>query len=136
MDKIKTDIEIVELKTRWGLVTVLNPQGKFDREFEITSEEAEAVKNGNNILPPGVTQEEWEEGRVISTTRPLLQNMAIVYDDGSLIVNYRKEIINGRIEVAIVKIPEGDWLNDTDGKALIKSSIVESLNLKLYGSSI
>lgn len=47
---------------KYGLVTVRNQDGTFNRQFRITEQELATLKASGNGVPPGVTRGEWEGG--------------------------------------------------------------------------
>ncbi len=103
MAKVPTGVRLTDLSTKWGLVTIANKDGVIEREYAITAKEADAVAQGNNVLPPGCTAEEWASGLVMVTTRPCNPGQAVINPDGSLVVNYGVETRAGKVNVSLMK---------------------------------
>jgi hypothetical protein len=104
-----TGIQITDMTTKWGLVTVANPDSSINRQYTISAEDAQIVATGNNILPPGVTAEEWHGGWAVMSGRPCNIGNGVVNPDGSLIVNYGVQKVAGKINVSLMLIPPHEW---------------------------
>ena len=128
MNKLPVNIEITDMSTKWGLVTVLNPDHIIQREYRITAEEAEAVYKGNNVLPPGCTQEEWEKGLVMVASRPCHPGQAVANPDGTLIVNCGIEEKNNRINVSLLCVAPNGW-RIAGNHLMINSDIIDKIAL-------
>ena len=71
---------------------------------ELTAKEADAGAKGNNVLPPGCTQKEWESGNVMVACRPCNPGQGVINPDGTLIVNFGVEEKAGRVTVSLMKL--------------------------------
>lgn len=107
--KVPTGVVLTDMTTAWGLVQVLAQDGSIEREFAITAKEADAVVQGNNVLPPGVTEDEWFSGRVTVACRPCNQGEGVINPDGKLVVNFGVEENAGRINVKLMEIPTEEY---------------------------
>ena len=101
--QVPTSIQITDFSTKWGLVTVANPDGSINREYTITGAQADAVVKNNKTVPSGCTSDEWFSGRVMVATKPCNVGQAVINPDGSLIVNYGVSKVSGRIQAALMK---------------------------------
>jgi RNA polymerase subunit RPABC4/transcription elongation factor Spt4 len=126
--KIATSIKITDLSTKWGLVTVLNPDQSIKRQYRISGKEAAAVHVGNGVLPAGSTAEEWNAGLVIVVGRPCDAGDAIVHTDGTLIVNYGIVEKDGRIDVSLMMLQPHEWAT-VQGVVMVDANVASQLNL-------
>ena len=110
--KTITGIQITDLSTKWGLVSVSNPDGTINREYAITGAEADAVANGNNIVPSGCTDEEWFSGRTTLSCRPCNPGQGILNEDGSLVVNYGVSEKAGKVDIKLMQIFPAEYTLD------------------------
>lgn len=107
---IDTGIKLSDMSTAWGLVLIVREDGTVEREYAISAAAADAVRDGKRKHPPGVTQEQWESGRVSSATRPLHPGLALRnVKDGSLLVNFGVHKVGNRIRTNLMVIPAGQW---------------------------
>lgn len=116
MAKVPTGIKITDLSTKWGLVSVYNADGSIQREYSISAEEADAVAHGNNVLPPGCSEEEWYSGLVSVATRPCNVGEAVDNGDGFLVVNHGfvEDKNKGTVDVLLTKIDPTKWKKKAD----------------------
>lgn len=119
---VETGLELTDHSPKWGMVTIINTDGSINRQYVITVEEAEAVHKGNNVLPPGCTQKEWNDGLVMVESRVLHQGQCVKLDDGSLVVNYGVERKPDSIRVSLMKLVPSEW--DNFGPLIKVSSLV------------
>lgn len=121
MGKIATNIELTEHSVKWGIVEVTNPDGSINRQYKITSQETLAVMNGNNVLPPGCTPEEWFSGRVVVGSKVCNPGQAVTIK-GELFINQGIDESNPKeLKVNIVKVPAQLW--DKTDKVNIDDSV-------------
>lgn len=128
MPLVATSFTLTTPDIKWALVTVGNPDGSINREYTITAEEANAVKNSKKSGPPGCTKEEWESGRVGVTARPLTPGLFRVLPDNTLVLNYGINPKLSKISVDVLRIPKSDyeikegvlWLDSKLAKAIDK----------------
>lgn len=102
-----TNIKLVDMTPRWGLVSVMAEDTSIVREYRITGEEVAAVLAGG--IPPGCTDEEWASGRVLVAGRPCLPGMCVKNPDGWLVVNFGIGEEAGKTMVSIMRIPPNEW---------------------------
>ena len=114
MKLLPTGIKLTDASTKWGLVTVANPDGTLNRQYSITGKEADAVAQGNNVVPPGCTDEEWFAGLVMVACRPCNPGQAYLNPDGELIVNYGVTEKDGRVSVNLMQCFPGEFTVDGD----------------------
>lgn len=105
---INTSLQIVDLKPRWGLVTVANPDGSVNRAYRITAEQEAAVRLAG-ACPVGCSLDEWKAGRVIVSGRPCEAGQAVVHANGWLLVNCGISESAGRVDVRHLLIPPQEW---------------------------
>jgi len=104
-----TGIQLTDMTTKWGLVTVANTDSSINRQFTISARAAKEVAANNNIVPAGVTYEEWHGGWAVLSGRPCNIGNGVVNPDGSLVVNYGVEKVAGKITVSLMMIPPSEW---------------------------
>ena len=109
MNLLPTGIQITDMSTKWGLVTVANKDGTLNRQYAITGKEADQVCHGNNIVPPGCTDEEWFSGLVMVACRPCNPGQAVKNPDGSLIVNHGVDEKDGVITAKLTQFFPGEY---------------------------
>lgn len=128
MAKQSTGIQHTDFTTKWGLVTVDNADGTLNREYVITAAEADAVAQGNNVLPPGCTQAEWESGLVTVNTRPCHVGQAVRNPDGTMIVNYGVAKVGKRVDVSLMKLEATEWekIGDT---VMIDAAVADTVDV-------
>lgn len=121
------ELSLTGAPDKYGIVTVFNKDGSFNREFKITGDELAALQQGKGF-PPGLTQEEWEGYRVIESGKnpdgsawerrePLVIAAGKSVDvgdiheqeDGSLFIKFDEEVIDGRIVESVLLLEPGDW---------------------------
>lgn len=137
MNKIPVPIEITDMSTKWGLVTVLNPDQTINRQYRITAQEAEAVHRGNNVLPPNCTHEEWSSGLVIVASRPCNPGQAVINPDGTLVMNLGIKEINSRVLVSLATLTSDEWEQmDSEKKVKIVAQKAPELLIKLSNIGI
>ena len=128
MALVDTNLILGDLRvTRWGLVTVMLEDRTIDREHQITPAEADAVHAGR-ALPPGVTLDEWQSGRVMVSSRPCLAGECVRNPDGTLIINTRILAVAGKIQATLTKCQPSEW-EFVGGKVRIEESIKLGLGL-------
>lgn len=106
---IPTGIKITDMTTKWGLVTVSNRDGSINRQLIISGRAADEVTKNNNLVPAGVTYEEWHSGAAMLSGRPCDIGNAVVGSGGDLVVNYGVEKIAGAVTVKLMHIPASEW---------------------------
>lgn len=106
---IATGIQLTDTSTKWGLVTVSNPDGSINRQYTLSARATDEVAQNNNVIPTGCTYEEWHGGLAILTGRPCNVGNGVVNPDGTLIVNYGVSKVAGRVTVSLMQIPPSEW---------------------------
>jgi hypothetical protein len=106
---IDTDITMSDGTTKWGLVTVWNADETVDRQFRIDAAAMQAVREGNNVMPPGLTNQEFAEQRFMVAGRPCNPGEALARTDGSCIVNLGVEQRGKELHVRLVMLAAGEW---------------------------
>jgi hypothetical protein len=132
MAKLPTSIEITDLSTKWGLVTVLDKRGAIKRQFVIDAEAAERVKAANNCVPPGCTDKEWFECRATLHTKCCWPGQAVVDPDGDLIVNHGMDTSNDRVKTQNMAVPPNEWAL-VDGVVYIDADVLRDMPLLQKG---
>ena len=94
---------------KYGVVTVVNPDGSFNRQYRITGAELSALQKSANGIPPGCTEKEWTTGLAVCAGKAFDVGDVSSQSDGSLIVKFGERVVNGVIveDAGIVK--PGDW---------------------------
>lgn len=106
---IATGIQLTDMSTKWGLVTVSNADGTINRQYTISAHAAKEVAQNNNIVPAGCSYEEWHSGLTVLSSRPCNVGNGVVNPNGSLVVNYGVAKVAGRITVSLMMIPPSEW---------------------------
>ena len=128
MPLVDTALVLGDLRiTRWGLVTVMNPDRTILREYQITPQQAQDVHT-NKGPPPGVTLAEWQSGLVMVASRPCLSGECVANPDGTLIVNTGIKTVAGKIEVTLTKLQHSEWAQ-VDGKIQIEAALKIALGI-------
>jgi hypothetical protein len=123
---IDTRFTLSDGSAKWGLVTVVNEDTTIQRQYRIERADLEAVRDGAKSFPPGVTQEEWESGRVFVSGRPCEVGEALPIADGFLIVNHGCEVVGNEIRVGLTQLAPGEW-EVVDGRIRMLSSVAEQI---------
>lgn len=123
---IKTEIQLTDMSTAWGLVEVFGDDHVLVRSYRIDADSADAVAKG--ATPPGCTQEEWSSGLVRVTTRPCLQGQAVMNPDGALIVNYGISEVGNNVVVKLMRVPASAWRVD-DGEVWMNADIAKQVRI-------
>lgn len=110
---LPTGIQMTDMSTKWGLVTVANKDGTLNRQYSITGKEADTIAQGNNIVPSGCTDEEWYSGLAVLYCRPCNQGQAVKNPDGSLMVNHGVVEKDGRVTAQLVQFFPGEYDDST-----------------------
>ncbi len=103
MAKLATGVQLTDMSTKWGLVTVIGKDGA--RSFAITAKETEVAHQG--VKPDGCTEEEWLNHEVCS--RPCNPGQAVINPDGTLMVNYGVTEEAKRVDVKLMQCPPADY---------------------------
>lgn len=126
MSKVATSIEITDLSTKWGLVTVMNEHGGIGRQFVISAEDAERIREVNNTVPPGCTDDEWFSGLARVDTKCCNPGQAVVMPDGTLMVNHGREVSAGRVTARVMAVPKEEW-SLIDGVVYVEANVVADM---------
>jgi hypothetical protein len=125
---IDTSITMSDGTTKWGLVTVWNADRAIDRQFRIEAAEVQAVREGNNVVPPGVTDEEWFEQRAVVAGRPCNPGEALGLADGTCMVNLGVEQRGKEMHVRLVQLAAGEW-EAVDGKLRVLEPVAFAMGI-------
>ena len=125
---VPTGLELTDLSTKWGLVTVVNVDGSINRQFAIPATEASGIASGTVKKPVACTDAEWDTGLVIVTTRPCKPGQAVACPDGSLVVNYGVVQSAGSVVVSLMRLTPSEW-EFTGGMLCIDSSLKAQLDV-------
>jgi len=93
--KEPTSIQLTDFSTKFGLVTICDASGTALRQYKISAEEAEDIRNFRQRVPSGCTVKEWESSRAYMVTWCIEPGQAIERHDGTLLVNYG-EVVDGK----------------------------------------
>lgn len=93
---------------KYGVVTVLNPDKSFNRQFKLTKQEMADFHSGGSNVPKGVTREEWESGNTVVAGKGMEVGDAVV-NNGSLTIKYAEEVVNGRFQEYFITLKAGEW---------------------------
>ena len=125
---VPTGLELTDLSTKWGLVTVVNADGSINRQFAIAAIEADGIVSGTVKKPVACTDAEWDTGLVIVTTRPCKPGQAVACPDGSLVVNYGVVQSAGRVVVSLMRLTPAEW-EVTGGVLCVDASLKAQLDV-------
>lgn len=106
---LPTGLVLVDGSTKWGLVTIANKDGTLNREYTISGKEADAVAQGNNVLPPGCTPEEWNTRGSQCAGKVCNPGQAYQTPEGALIVNYGVTEADQRVDWQVMKFPKAEF---------------------------
>jgi len=129
--KVPTGVKLTDMSTAWGLVQVFAKDGSIEREFAITAKEADAVVQGNNVIPSGVTEDEWFSGRVTVACRPCNPGEAVINPDGTLVVNYGVTEKNARIDVKLMQLQPTEFIKDAGDVLHIDAAIAAQVDVPM-----
>lgn len=121
-----TTVQLVDMRPRWGLVTVAAPDSSIVRQYQISGDEVAAVLAGS--APPGCSADEWLSGFVQVVGRPCLPGMGVANPDGNLMVNYGIEEVAGRVDARVMKIPPSEWAL-IDGVVHIEAAVADEMGV-------
>ncbi len=108
------DIVLREVKTlgNYGLVTVRNADGSFNREFKITGAELAQLHKSGNAPPPGVSTKEWESGLSVVAGKDLEVGDVQHREDGGVLIKYDEideTAKGGRLLEKHLLLKSGEW---------------------------
>lgn len=111
---------------KYGIVTVNNPNGTFNREYKITAQELADLHATANGIPPGCTQEEWEGGlaRVYGKS---FDEGDVREENGSLLVKFGEVVENGRFVESFARFDPGEW-SGTPPAISVPANVIAQLN--------
>lgn len=125
---IATGIQLTDMSTKWGLVTVSNTDGSINRQYTISGRDADLVTQSNNLVPPGCTYGEWFGGLAILSSRPCNIGNAVVNEDGTLVVNFGVSKAAGLVTVSLMQLQPSEWAV-VDGVIYVDDIYVNQLNV-------
>jgi hypothetical protein len=128
MKLLPTGIKLTDASTKWGLVTVANPDGTLNRQYTIKGKEADAVVQGNNVVPPGCTDEEWFAGLVMVACRPCNPGQAYLNPEGDLVINYGVDEADGKVSVKLMQCFAGEFA-EADGALEITDTVAKLVDV-------
>ena len=94
---------------KYGIVTVFNEDGTFNREFKITKRDMINLHSGGSHVPAGVTREEWESGKVVVAGKGMAVGDIVLKHDGGLEIKYSEDVVNGRFVESYIQLSPGEW---------------------------
>lgn len=116
-----TAFRLVPLMTRWASVTVMDKDGRIEREFRVTAEEHDFAR----ISPPPWHQEgkNW-----IMVGRALHPGLALKEETGSLVVCYG----DAGAHPKTMRLETGEW-SEADGLVSVRSDLADMLTREWHG---
>lgn len=117
-----TAFRLVPLMTRWASVTVMDKDGRIEREFRATAEEHDAAR----ISPPP-----WQEDgkNWVMVGRALHPGLALKEERGSLVVCYGYAGAHPKT----MRLEVGEWA-EADGVVSVRSDRADMLTREWRGS--
>jgi hypothetical protein len=109
-----TKLQLVDRSTKWGLVTVHDPQWNVVSEHMIDAAEADAVASSARGWPSCVSRELWETGLVQSAAYTVLPGQASQGDDGTLLVGLTLDLRPPYVHARILRLQPHEWA-ESDG---------------------
>lgn len=94
---------------KFAIMVVNNANGSFNREVRLTEQEYSDFRALPSGIPPGVTRQEWVDGKSYIVGKALDVGDVEEKGDGSLLVKFAERTISLRTIETFLKLGPGEW---------------------------